>query len=242
MVPTAVILLGAWEAGAAEAPLDRAPSLLARLGAIPPDRSVDDLTVGECDARLFALRRTLFGDRWEAVSTCPGCGDEVELDLSLADLQPPVAEPARDPVTVRQAGGEMTVRLPRNDDLRSLHATRSASPLAELVERCLIRATRADGTTISAEELTDEELATVAAAMAEHDPGAQTVLAVRCSCGAEWADELDIRAVLWTDLTDWVGRTLTDVHRLARAYGWSESEILAMPAWRRRWYLEAVES
>ena len=46
--------------------------------------------------------------------------------------------------------------------------------------------------------------------------------------------------MVWSDLTDWVGRTLTEVHQLARAYGWSEAEILAMSGWRRRWYLEAA--
>ena len=30
-------------------------------------------------------------------------------------------------------------------------------------------------------------------AMAEADPGAQTALRVRCPCGSEWVDELDIR-------------------------------------------------
>ena len=77
-------------------------------------------------------------------------------------------------------------------------------------------------------------------ALAESDPGAQTALRVRCPCGSEWVGELDIRTVVWSDLTDWVGRTLTEVHQLARAYGWSEAEILAMSGWRRRWYLEAA--
>ena len=63
---------------------------------------------------------------------------------------------------------------------------------------------------------------------------------VRCPCGSEWVDELDIRTVVWSDLTEWVGRTLTEVHQLAQAYGWSEAEILAMSGWRRRWYLEAL--
>ena len=76
--------------------------------------------------------------------------------------------------------------------------------------------------------------------MAEGDPGAQVELEVRCPCGDSWVDELDIRSVVWADLTDWVGRTLGEVQQLAMAYGWSESDILAMAPWRRRWYLEAA--
>ena len=37
-------------------------------------------------------------------------------------------------------------------------------------------------------------------------------------------------------------RLLMDVHLLARAYGWSEAEVLALSPARRRFYLEMVEA
>lgn len=240
MLPTAATLLSAWEAGAAEAPLDRAPSLLARLEAIPRDQSVGQLTVGQCDARLFELRRALFGNVMEALATCPGCDAELEMSLSLAELQPPIVDDAEGVVALEESHYALVVRIPRNDDLKFLSTAREKEAIRELVDRCMVEASAGDGRAISAFELPDDVLHAIVKAMAARDPGAQTTLNMHCSCGAEWVDELHIRSVLWSDLTDWVGRTMTEVHELARTYGWSEREILSMPAWRRRWYLEAA--
>jgi hypothetical protein len=240
MLPTAATLLSAWEAGAAEAPLDRAPSLLTRLEAIPPDQSVAQLTVGQCDARLFELRRALFGDVMEALATCPGCGAEVEMSLSLAELQPPIVDEPNRVVALEQSDYALVFRIPRNDDLRCLSTAGGEAAIRELVERCMVEASAGDGRAVSGSELPDDVVHRIAEAMAEQDPGAQTALNIRCECGAEWVDELHIRSLVWSDLTDWVGRTLTEVHELARVYGWSEAELLSMPAWRRRWYLEAA--
>jgi hypothetical protein len=240
MAPTTATLLSAWEAGAAEAPLDRAPSLLRRLGSTAPDAGLDQLTVGQCDALLFKLRRELFGDVLEAVATCPGCGSDVELSLSVSELQPPLLEAPIPPATLEHSGCTVAFRPPRNEDLRALAASGAEAGLSALVERCVIEARGADGRAVTVTELPSGSLEAIVAAMAASDPGAQTELRIPCPCGAEWVDELDIRSVVWTDLTDWVGRTLSEVHQLARAYGWSEAEILSMAAWRRRWYLEAA--
>ena len=85
MAPTAAILLRAWESGAAAAPLDRAPSLLHSLGALATSVRTDELTVGQCDARLFELRRRI-GETLEMVATCPACQTEVELTVALGEL------------------------------------------------------------------------------------------------------------------------------------------------------------
>ena len=244
MPPTAVTLLRAWEYGAAAAPGDRATSLLHSLGAV---EGVDELTVGQCDARLIELRRALFGELLEAVATCPACGTEVDVTVPLRDLQPPlrddpvpVSELPVPEVTVRADGYTLVCRIPRNGDLRALARRPGEVRLLDLLERCVLEASSPTGTPVAPRDLPEATVTAVAEALAESDPGAQTMLRMRCGCGGEWTDELDIRAVVWSDLTEWVGQALTEVHLLARAYGWSESDILAMSGWRRRWYLEAA--
>jgi hypothetical protein len=240
MAPTAAAMLAAWEVGAASAPIDRAPTLLRSLNALPADVSVARLTVGQCDARLFALRRALFGDALEAVSTCPVCDAEIELVLALDQLQPePIAEPSP-AITVSEGGYTVSCRIPLNDDLGALARQGESARVEDLVERCAIEAHDATGAVIPTEQLPPQTAHAVLEALAANDPGAHTPIAIRCPCGAEWVDELDIRAITWADLTDWVSATLTEVHQLARAYGWSEADILAMSATRRRWYLEAA--
>ena len=43
---------------------------------------------------------------------------------------------------------------------------------------------------------------------------------------------------LWTEIEAWAWRMLSDVHTLARAYGWGERDILALSPTRRQFYLE----
>ena len=240
MAPTAAVLLRAWERGAAGAPPDRAASLLHSLGAVAADVRTDELSVGQCAARLFELRRAMFGEMLEVVATCPACQTEVELTLALGELQPPVQEDPVPPVTVQADGYTLLCRLPRNEDLRALAHRGQQATLRDLLERCVIEASSPEGQPVTVHELPEATVEMVTRALAESDPGACTALRMRCPCGHEWADELDIRDAVWNDLTEWVGRTLTEIHYLARAYGWSEAEILAMSGWRRRWYLEAA--
>ncbi len=49
----------------------------------------------------------------------------------------------------------------------------------------------------------------------------------------------DIASFLWKALHAWAKLMLGDVHELARAYGWTEADILALPSpTRRQIYLE----
>jgi hypothetical protein len=78
--------------------------------------------------------------------------------------------------------------------------------------------------------------------MAEADPQADVQLNLSCpQCAAAWSAPFDIEAFLWTEIAAWAGRTLQEVHGLARAYGWREQDILSLSATRRRIYLEMAQ-
>src|SRR5947207_1839263 len=104
MAPPAAAWLDAWESGATEGPLNRAPSLLRSLDIVPPDQSIDDLTIGECDTRLLELYRSAFGDWIEAVASCPACGDEVELRVPVCELLPVYERASEDPASIELDG------------------------------------------------------------------------------------------------------------------------------------------
>ena len=176
----------------------------------------------------------------ELVATCPACQTEVGLTLALGELQPPVRQGPVAPLAVQANGYTLLCRIPCNEDLRALACRGGEVTLRDLLERCVLEASSPEGPPVTPGELPEATVEAVVEALAETDPGARTARRVRCPCGSEWVDELDIRTVVWSDLTEWVGRTLTEVHQLAQAYGWSEAEILAMSGWRRRWYLEAL--
>ena len=58
------------------------------------------------------------------------------------------------------------------------------------------------------------------------------------ACGHEWTARLDPLTQLRDALRGQAEQLLHEVDALARAYGWSEPEILALSRWRRRRYLD----
>ena len=70
------------------------------------------------------------------------------------------------------------------------------------------------------------------------------VLRVSTSCSGLWGlafeASLDPGLLYWAELAQRAQRLLSEVHRLASAYGWSEAEILGLDPDRREGYLELV--
>jgi hypothetical protein len=73
------------------------------------------------------------------------------------------------------------------------------------------------------------------------DPLAEARVQLTCpGCGHEWDDTLDLALFVWAEVEARAKRLLLDVHQLARAYGWTEGEILALSERRRRFYLDTA--
>lgn len=220
-------LLRVWERGAGQHPVDRALTLLALSAPEGTDRSlVADLPIGERDERLLALRARLFGPRLVATTSCVRCGERVELEFLTSDVSRPAAAaapgaaipdtPAVRPLTSRD--------LAAAADCVGVEQAREM-----LAARCLVGV------------VNDIERSVVARALEQADPGALRVLEVRCpGCGHAWECDFDVAAYFWIEIEAAALRLLRDVHVLARGYGWSEQDILAMSPQRRRAYLELV--
>jgi hypothetical protein len=231
-------LMAAWEDGMAEHPVDRGPSLLRslRLGQAGCDPA--DMTVGTCDLLLCDLRCQLFGPDLELTASCPECGEPLELTIPAAELLPAHAVPAGGPLMIEVAGLRIRCRLPTNADLRALADLGSAARLSDLLDRCIeeIHGSRAS---YSAAALAPAVAQEVADALAATDAGAEITAEIQCPCGAQWTAVVDIRSILWSELTTWAQKRMAEVHQLASAYGWAERDILEMSPYRRRFYLES---
>jgi hypothetical protein len=226
-------LLAAWERGWARPLSDRA---IALLDATDRPGSLDELSVGQCDARLYAVRAQLFGDDLALVGRCPVCGERVDVELSLSAVAPDPDLVPDSSVIVEHEGRRVECRVPSNADFRALAARGSQLSARDVVARCRVPEPRSDPD----DDLDDRLVSEVLERLVETDPGAHVCLDVTCPCGATWAEPLDIRTVLWDELGTWVTELLHDVHHLASVYGWSEAEVLALSPWRRDWYRRAV--
>jgi hypothetical protein len=233
MTLAAATLLDLWERGQSLHPIDRALRLV---GAAYPQLSPADLpalSLSQRDACLLALREEAFGREITAVAGCPSCGERLEFDMPIADLQ--TSEPPA-PVTgqFEHDGSVHHFRMPNSYDLAAiLTASDAEAARSLLAKRCLYVA---DG-----DEVTAPLVEALAEHLAEADPQADVLIDLACpACGEAWQLDFDIASYLWTEIATAAQRLLREVHTLARAYAWREADILAMSTARRRAYIEMV--
>lgn len=227
-----------WDAVTGMHPVDAAVRCLA---IARPD--LDDpaaLPLGDRDAALLVLRREVVGDRLDARVACPSCGEQVTLQLSATALLEEMTGQGEGQEKGQEkgqwelegAGGTLRVRALTSHDLAA--ALRAGSP--DAARRVLVRA--ALGAPPGAPDPDERTAARVAASLAEHDRGAEVLLAGTCvECGTQWQDVLDVARFVTTELAHLGVRLMADVVELARAFGWPEDAILELPDQRRRAYL-----
>lgn len=225
-------LLDLWEGGWSRSAIERVLDLLATTTG-EPWATVADWPIGRRDRALLDLRAALFGTPMACVADCPTCHERLDLAFSTHDLCISTA-PCPEPLLVEADGYTIRCRLPSSADLLGV-----TTPTA-LLACCMIEAQR-NGMPQTATDLPPAVVDVIADALARADPLADTRLALTCpACGHAWAAPFDIVGFLWSEIDTWARRTLGEVDALAREYGWSEGDILAISPWRRRWYIRMV--
>jgi hypothetical protein len=231
-------LLSAWEAAERVTPVERAVAIAARAAAA--DERVAEWTVGRRDALLLDLHATAFGGAIDLVTACPACSASLELSFTADDVRSPCGDAAVEhDLTDPEGGVRLAFRLPASADLLDVigHEDASAARRA-LAERCTLRASR-DGVPVTVRELPETTLDALAARAAELDPQADVELSLSCAeCGHRWSTSFDVADHVWRTLDARARSLLTEVATLATAFGWTEREVLGLPAARRRRYLE----
>jgi hypothetical protein len=100
---------------------------------------------------------------------------------------------------------------------------------------------KCSGQLVAADQLDEDTVTALSERMSELDPQGDVQLALNCPlCSHHWDAPLDIVSFVWGEIHAWAVRLLHDVHALALAYSWRESDILAMSPWRRQAYLELI--
>lgn len=234
-------LLDVWEQGLIQTPVERA---LTMLRAAFPNESLHELaqrSIGQRNDLLLTLRERIFGSQFEAMATCPDCGEQLELNFDTADIRAAPQDVLNEPFSLDVSGYKVHFRLPNSTDL--VIVLGYGDPVAVrqvLLERCLLSVSQ-DGEEKAIETLPAGILHMVTERMDQADPQANIQLSLTCpACAHQWQAIFDILPYFWSEFDAWAHRTLRDVHRLASAYGWSEPEILNMKPWRRQVYLEMM--
>ncbi|HKF56933.1 MAG TPA: phage baseplate protein [Blastocatellia bacterium] len=234
-------LLSVWEKAASER---RSAWPITLLAAACSDQSPEDLarlSIGQRDSRLLELRERMFGPELHLLSTCEDCDARLELRVLVKTLRTVQRDQPAIPLSVKARGFHIEFRVPDSFDLdAAAELSDSVAARMLLLERCVMGATRGDAR-VPVSELPAEVVDAIAAGMAEADPQADIQLTMACpSCGHRWLAIFDIASCFWRELDAWAISTLKQVHTLARAYGWSERDILLMSRVRRLAYLDLV--
>lgn len=240
-VPSTTDILRVWDAGAVQDHPGRALLMLSMADRHGAAGDPGTLGIGARDGMLLELRSRLFGSRVDSASRCEACGVELGVAFDLADIRVASPDEADGRVLVRSDGYEITARLPATADLVAIRGARDARLARErLLGRCVTHIGGPEEI-VTAAELPEKVQAEIARALAEADPQAHIELLLQCAaCGHEASIVFDIVRYLWAEIEQYGLQTLREVHRLARAYGWTEQETLSLSPQRRRRYLEMV--
>jgi len=239
---SAAQILDVADAGADADPVSRGTVLLAGTHPEWGADHVGGLVLGERESLLLEIRRATFGDVLGARTVCPACGAELAVEVPAALLRRDGnAGRAAQSFELEVGPVSLTIRPPDGAVL----ARAAAEPDADscrlaLVAGCIVGAVGGAGP-LDLPELPAEVVAAAGEAIVERDPRSEVIVALTCvSCGHDWAAGFDAGLFLWEELTAMSIRLVDDVDVLARAYHWSEAEILAMSSGRRRRYVERV--
>lgn len=164
------------------------------------------------------------------------CGEAFEFDLPLPALFADADADAAGPIHVLlDEQRSVTLRRPTGDDLRQWRSAQPASRTAAV--RMML------DTLLLAGEVQPQDEARLSDSIAAADP--LTAFAVSCqcpACGAANEVPIDLDAAALARLCAHQRVLLLEIHGLASHYGWTESQVLAIPPARRAHYLALIES
>ncbi len=224
-------ILAVWQEGAGAPAVVRAVAVASRASSHP--EAVSDWSIGRRDALLLDVHAAVFGGGIELVTACPACDEALELTVAVDDVRSPHGDAGAEHELVDEMSGVRVVfRLPSSADLLAV------APIDDIVAA---RQALAEHCVIGDAALPEGVVAALAARVAELDPQADIQLALVCAeCGHGWTVPFDVADHVWRRIDTRARTLVAEVAALASAFGWTEAEILGIPADRRRLYLDLV--
>lgn len=235
-------IVSVWELGQRRVDWHRALVVLAPALPRMKPSELSALTIGQRNAYLFALRQRVIGPVMNALVNCSICREPLEFEQRVDEVLQGYQPPVRREFEFTDGVFVVRYRLLTSEDLACAGSGLDVSSAkGTLISRAVVEAFR-HGSPVSAADLPGDVVGALGEHMAERDPLSSVAVPLACAaCGHVWAAPLDIVSFLWAELEVQANLAFEDVVSLARAYGWSESEILLMSPTRRQYYLRAIE-
>jgi endogenous inhibitor of DNA gyrase (YacG/DUF329 family) len=201
------------------------------------------MSIGERDARLLKFREWIFGSRLINVSQCPHCATPIEWETDIKDirLQEVLPEVSAKTLQLETDGFNIDFRLPNSFDIMEVFSNPAlAADPAKFVTGCILSVRHKDKE-YKPDALPQKIIDKIEQRMNDEDPQADIKMVLNCpDCEKQWEASFDILNYLWLEIDNWAKRLLKEVAALAKAFSWSEKDILNLSYQRRRMYLEMI--
>jgi hypothetical protein len=219
------------------------------------------LLIGDRQYLLLLLRALTFGDQVQANRRCPwpDCGQTLDIDFKLSNFPVQTIATANQPYTVilspaaveNQAWAkrqpQIQFRLPNGEDqeiVAPLLEQNEAQALTQLLCRCIYSLGEIDKPSPELiSELSPLARQEIEVQMEALMPGVDLTLTANCPhCEREFTVPFELADFFFGELATGEDLLRREVHYLAYHYHWNESEILALPRYKRRAYIEILAS
>jgi len=203
-----------------------------------PENFFRALSVGKRIECLLVLALGGIGDNLRFPFKCAGCGETLELELTLNEIAALQNEADQvEVVRVDVGGRRLEFQKLSGRDHESFGESAFGDEFEAATEIIGRLAVDAD----AVERIAPGDVEVIEAAMEEADPLVNFNCRIDCGeCGEENDHDIDLFETSLDMLRRAQLRLVLSVHRIASKYHWSEQEIFAVPEWRRQQYLELI--
>jgi hypothetical protein len=235
------LIIECWEKSHNRHPLEAA---LIILNTVIPSKSKKDfawMNIGNRNLFLFHIREKFFGKKINMLTSCPNCNAELEsiftFDATLLNEKTNNTELFE----FSPEDYQITYRLPNSYDLASASKCNEVlSARGDILKNCIIKLSKEDKI-IPLSFLPEEIISKLSKEMSNKNPYAETLLDLNCrGCNHKWTIVFDIAAFILSEINFYAQNILRNVHALASAYHWNESEIINMSTYKRNWYINLI--
>jgi hypothetical protein len=225
------------------------------IGTARKEGLAQELSVADRDMLILNMRMLTLGPDLWGTTGCPheGCGARLDFTFHLPSLEAPVPRTGTGlgrstiPRQCSDSTGEISFayREPNGSDQEAIAAIIHGDPnkaFLRLLSRCLIQV---DGVpVVSAETLNSlsrEDLLAMDRRIAEETTSFDWEIKLTCpECSGLFSAFLDIHAFYWEELNLLKEDLWREVHEIAFFYHWPEENILSLPRWKRKLYLNYI--
>ncbi len=234
-------LMTLMEAGANRSSLERGQLLLVWGYREQGWQELAALSLGRRARCLLDLRRSFFGKDVTLSGHCRRCGASFEFATDVDEILS--ADNRTESVRVKVPVGDLELEarpLTAPDIAAFPDLDSDQEKCAYLAFQSLVAVRKTDGTVLEVSDpaqMQPDWVAALGGILEDQDPLSSIVFCLDCAdCGNSWRAHFDIADLLWEELESEHAMVLEEIHLLARHYGWTEADIVAIPPVRRRAY------